>query len=138
MSFSFPDSELYKTGPLVDPVSPLVIRQREPSSAGSVEDQDPREAARARTTGAGRRRQVQVRPLSSSSPFLPLVLAKTCFARDRFIETDKISPPLLQLSEASFAYSKDKPILANVNIDISLDSRIGASLFSSSQFPSLV
>ncbi|KAL8280925.1 hypothetical protein RQP46_006604 [Phenoliferia psychrophenolica] len=43
----------------------------------------------------------------------------------KFIETDKVSPPLLQLSEASFAYSKDKPILAGVNIDISLDSRIG-------------
>lgn len=43
----------------------------------------------------------------------------------RFVETEKISPPLLQLSEVAFSYSKDKPILSGVNIDVSLDSRIG-------------
>ncbi|SCV67351.1 BQ2448_5997 [Microbotryum intermedium] len=43
----------------------------------------------------------------------------------KFPETDKISPPLLQLSEVSFGYTKDKPLLKNVNIDVGLDSRMG-------------
>lgn len=43
----------------------------------------------------------------------------------RFVETEKISPPLLQLSEVSFGYTKEKPILKGVNIDVSLDSRLG-------------
>ncbi|GAA5909776.1 hypothetical protein JCM5296_002308 [Sporobolomyces johnsonii] len=43
----------------------------------------------------------------------------------KFPETDKISPPLLQLSEVSFGYTKDKPLLKGVNIDVGLDSRIG-------------
>jgi ATP-binding cassette, subfamily F, member 3 len=40
------------------------------------------------------------------------------------VEVEKISPPLLQLSEASFGYSNDKLILSNVNIDVGLDSRM--------------
>lgn len=43
----------------------------------------------------------------------------------KFVETEKISPPLLQLSEVSFGYTKEKPILKGVNIDVSLDSRLG-------------
>ncbi|GAA5977492.1 hypothetical protein JCM11641_000981 [Rhodosporidiobolus odoratus] len=43
----------------------------------------------------------------------------------KFPETDKISPPLLQLSEVSFGYSKEKILLGGVNIDVGLDSRIG-------------
>ena len=43
----------------------------------------------------------------------------------KFIETEKISPPLLQLSEVAFGYTKDKPLLKGVNIDVSLDSRLG-------------
>ncbi|CEQ40796.1 SPOSA6832_02450 [Sporobolomyces salmonicolor] len=43
----------------------------------------------------------------------------------KFPETDKISPPLLQLSEVSFGYTKDKLLLKGVNIDVGLDSRIG-------------
>lgn len=53
------------------------------------------------------------------------ITALTSHPSPRFVETEKISPPLLQLSDVSFSYTKDKPILAGVNIDVSLDSRIG-------------
>ncbi|BGP21060.1 hypothetical protein JCM10213_007578 [Rhodosporidiobolus nylandii] len=43
----------------------------------------------------------------------------------KFPETDKISPPLLQLSDVAFGYSKEKILLGGVNIDVGLDSRIG-------------
>ena len=42
----------------------------------------------------------------------------------RFPPTEKISPPLLQLSDVSFGYTAEKLILKDVNIDIGLDSRI--------------
>jgi len=42
----------------------------------------------------------------------------------RFPETEKISPPLLQMSEINFGYSSDKLILKGVNFDVGLDSRI--------------
>jgi ATP-binding cassette subfamily F protein 3 len=42
----------------------------------------------------------------------------------RFPETEKISPPLLQMSEVTFGYTPEKIILKNVNIDVGLDSRI--------------
>lgn len=42
----------------------------------------------------------------------------------RFPETDKISPPLLQMSEVTFGYTSDKIVLRHVNIDVGLDSRI--------------
>ncbi|GLB36597.1 putative ABC transporter [Lyophyllum shimeji] len=42
----------------------------------------------------------------------------------RFPETEKISPPLLQMSEVAFGYTPDKIILKGVNIDVGLDSRI--------------
>ncbi|KAK2461742.1 hypothetical protein APHAL10511_006205 [Amanita phalloides] len=42
----------------------------------------------------------------------------------RFPETEKVSPPLLQLAEVTFGYTPDKLILERVNFDVSLDSRI--------------
>ncbi|KZT42849.1 hypothetical protein SISSUDRAFT_1041115 [Sistotremastrum suecicum HHB10207 ss-3] len=42
----------------------------------------------------------------------------------RFPDCDKISPPLLQLSDVAFGYSPEKLILQNATIDIGLDSRI--------------
>jgi ATP-binding cassette subfamily F protein 3 len=42
----------------------------------------------------------------------------------RFPETEKISPPLLQLSEVTFGYDPSKIILNRVNFDVGLDSRI--------------
>ncbi|RDB28588.1 putative ABC transporter ATP-binding protein C29A3.09c [Hypsizygus marmoreus] len=42
----------------------------------------------------------------------------------KFPETEKISPPLLQMSEVTFGYTPDKIILKRVNIDVGLDSRI--------------
>ncbi|KAJ6626961.1 P-loop containing nucleoside triphosphate hydrolase protein [Mycena sp. CBHHK59/15] len=42
----------------------------------------------------------------------------------KFPETEKISPPLLQMNEVTFGYTHDKIILKNVNIDVGLDSRI--------------
>lgn len=43
-----------------------------------------------------------------------------------FRDADKLSPPLLQLDEVSFAYeSTGRKVLTGVNIDIGLDSRLG-------------
>ena len=42
----------------------------------------------------------------------------------RFPETEKISPPVLQLDEVSFGYSPEKLLLKGINIDVGLDSRI--------------
>ncbi|KII86496.1 hypothetical protein PLICRDRAFT_44090 [Plicaturopsis crispa FD-325 SS-3] len=42
----------------------------------------------------------------------------------KFPETEKISPPLLQMDEVTFGYSPEKIVLKDVNIDVSLDSRI--------------
>ncbi|KAI0641150.1 P-loop containing nucleoside triphosphate hydrolase protein [Trametes meyenii] len=42
----------------------------------------------------------------------------------KFPETEKISPPVLQLNEASFGYTPDKILLKGINIDVGLDSRI--------------
>lgn len=43
----------------------------------------------------------------------------------RFPETEKISPPLLQLSEVTFGYDSIRPpVLNKVSIDVGLDSRI--------------
>ena len=43
---------------------------------------------------------------------------------DRFPETEKISPPLLQLNDVTFGYTPNKILLKKVNIDIGLDSRM--------------
>ncbi|KAG5654331.1 hypothetical protein H0H81_004285 [Sphagnurus paluster] len=42
----------------------------------------------------------------------------------KFPETEKISPPLLQMSEVTFGYTPEKIILKHVYIDVGLDSRI--------------
>ncbi|CAH7683665.1 P-loop containing nucleoside triphosphate hydrolase protein [Phakopsora pachyrhizi] len=43
----------------------------------------------------------------------------------KFAMTDKLTPPLLQLEECSFGYSTDKIILKDVNIDVTMESRLG-------------
>ncbi|KDQ17743.1 hypothetical protein BOTBODRAFT_53272 [Botryobasidium botryosum FD-172 SS1] len=42
----------------------------------------------------------------------------------KFVDAEKISPPLLQLSEVTFGYTPDKVLLKGINIDVGLDSRI--------------
>lgn len=42
----------------------------------------------------------------------------------RLPETEKLSPPLLQLDNVSFGYSPDKPLLRNINFDVTQQSRI--------------
>ncbi|EIM91918.1 P-loop containing nucleoside triphosphate hydrolase protein [Stereum hirsutum FP-91666 SS1] len=42
----------------------------------------------------------------------------------KFPETEKISPPLLQLQDVTFGYDPAKPILNKIHIDVGLDSRI--------------
>ena len=42
----------------------------------------------------------------------------------KFPETEKISPPLLQLNEVTFGYTPDKVLLRGVNIDVGLESRM--------------
>ncbi|KAI0726008.1 P-loop containing nucleoside triphosphate hydrolase protein [Fomitopsis betulina] len=42
----------------------------------------------------------------------------------KFPDTEKISPPILQLDEVAFGYTSDKILLKGVNIDVGLDSRI--------------
>lgn len=39
-------------------------------------------------------------------------------------ETDKISPPLLQLDNVTFGYSRDRILLRNINFDVTMESRI--------------
>ncbi|WFD26541.1 hypothetical protein MNAN1_001524 [Malassezia nana] len=39
-------------------------------------------------------------------------------------DAEKISPPLLQLDDVSFGYSKDRMLLRHVNFDVTMDSRI--------------
>lgn len=43
----------------------------------------------------------------------------------QFPEVEKISPPIVQMTEVSFGYTKDKPLLKDVDLDVQLDSRIG-------------
>ncbi|KAJ3510179.1 hypothetical protein NLJ89_g4829 [Agrocybe chaxingu] len=43
---------------------------------------------------------------------------------ERFPETEKISPPLLQMNDITFGYTPDKILLRGVNFDVGLDSRI--------------
>ncbi len=39
-------------------------------------------------------------------------------------ETEKISPPILQLNEVTFGYTPEKVLLKGINIDVGLESRI--------------
>ncbi|KAG6003163.1 hypothetical protein E4U54_000735 [Claviceps lovelessii] len=42
-----------------------------------------------------------------------------------FPDVEKLSPPIIQMSEVTFGYTKDQPLLRNVDLDVQLDSRIG-------------
>ncbi|KFZ08052.1 hypothetical protein V502_09574 [Pseudogymnoascus sp. VKM F-4520 (FW-2644)] len=43
----------------------------------------------------------------------------------KFPEVEKLSPPIIQMTDVSFGYTPDKPLLRNVDLDVQLDSRIG-------------
>lgn len=43
----------------------------------------------------------------------------------KFPDVEKLSPPIIQMSNVSFGYSKDKLLLRDVDLDVQLDSRIG-------------
>ncbi|KAI9860383.1 MAG: hypothetical protein M1824_003158 [Vezdaea acicularis] len=43
----------------------------------------------------------------------------------KFPEVEKLSPPIIQMSNVSFGYTPDKPLLKHVDLDVQLDSRIG-------------
>lgn len=43
----------------------------------------------------------------------------------KFPEVEKLSPPIVQMTEVTFGYSKDNLLLKNVDLDVQLDSRIG-------------
>ncbi|KAL4939776.1 hypothetical protein BDV06DRAFT_198161 [Aspergillus oleicola] len=43
----------------------------------------------------------------------------------KFPDVEKLSPPIVQMTEVTFGYSKDKLLLKNVDLDVQLDSRIG-------------
>ena len=43
----------------------------------------------------------------------------------KFPEVEKLSPPIIQMTDVSFGYTSDKPLLSNVDLDVQLDSRIG-------------
>ncbi|KAK3725050.1 ATP-binding cassette, regulator of translational elongation [Vermiconidia calcicola] len=43
----------------------------------------------------------------------------------KFPEVEKLSPPIIQMSNVNFGYTPDKPLLRNVDLDVQLDSRIG-------------
>ena len=43
----------------------------------------------------------------------------------RFPDVEKLSPPIIQMTNVNFGYAKDKLLLKNVDLDVQLDSRIG-------------
>jgi ATP-binding cassette subfamily F protein 3 len=43
----------------------------------------------------------------------------------KFPDVEKLSPPIVQMTDVTFGYTKDKILLRNVDLDIQLDSRIG-------------
>lgn len=43
----------------------------------------------------------------------------------KFPDVEKLSPPIIQMSGVSFGYTKEMPLLRNVDLDVQLDSRIG-------------
>lgn len=43
----------------------------------------------------------------------------------KFPEVEKLSPPIVQMTDVAFGYSKDKLLLKHVDLDVQLDSRIG-------------
>jgi len=64
------------------------------------------------------------KPNNSSIFIFPTSLLNALLILLRFPETDKISPPLLQMSEVTFGYTPDKLILRGMNFDVGLDSRV--------------
>jgi ATP-binding cassette, subfamily F, member 3 len=43
----------------------------------------------------------------------------------KFPDVEKLSPPIIQMTDVAFGYSPDKPLLKHVDLDVQLDSRIG-------------
>jgi ATP-binding cassette subfamily F protein 3 len=43
----------------------------------------------------------------------------------RFPDVEKLSPPIIQMTDVTFGYSKDHVLLRHVDLDVQLDSRIG-------------
>ncbi|KAF2223088.1 ABC transporter domain-containing protein [Elsinoe ampelina] len=43
----------------------------------------------------------------------------------KFPDVEKLSPPIIQMTNVSFGYTPDKPLLKGVDLDVQLDSRIG-------------
>ncbi|KAL4899160.1 hypothetical protein BDW74DRAFT_119027 [Aspergillus multicolor] len=43
----------------------------------------------------------------------------------KFPDVENLSPPIVQMTEVTFGYSRDKHLLNNVDLDVQLDSRIG-------------
>ena len=43
----------------------------------------------------------------------------------KFPEVEKLSPPIIQMTDVSFGYTPDRPLLSHVDLDVQLDSRIG-------------
>jgi ATP-binding cassette subfamily F protein 3 len=43
----------------------------------------------------------------------------------KFPDVEKLSPPIIQMTDVSFGYTKDKSLLKHVDLDVQLDSRIG-------------
>ena len=43
----------------------------------------------------------------------------------KFPEVEKLSPPIIQMTNVSFGYDNNQPLLRNVDLDVQLDSRIG-------------
>ncbi|RAL16546.1 putative AAA family ATPase GCN20 [Aspergillus homomorphus CBS 101889] len=43
----------------------------------------------------------------------------------KFPDVEKLSPPIVQMTDVSFGYTKDRPLLKNIDLDVQLDSRIG-------------
>lgn len=92
--------------------------QREPCCTGTVKDQDSRKGNHTCAAHIGRCLN-EIVQLPELTP--PEADETETF---KFPETEKISPPLLQLNEVTFGYTPDKILLRNVNIDVGLDSRM--------------
>lgn len=43
----------------------------------------------------------------------------------KFPDVEKMSPPIVQMTDVKFGYTKDKILLRNVDLDVQMDSRIG-------------
>ncbi|KGQ04451.1 putative ABC transporter ATP-binding protein C29A3.09c [Beauveria bassiana D1-5] len=58
---------------------------------------------------------------------LPILEAPEAEYNVKFVfpDVEKLSPPIIQMSEVTFGYSKDHILLRNVDLDVQLDSRIG-------------